>query len=186
MNKERQTGQACQAPGIMKGHLCYVILRALKKEPLHGYAIIKSIETMTGDVWKPTSGSIYPALAQLQHDGLISVKETKCNGRKRKVYRITKNGLAEFLEKKESISQLAKKSAEMFQHLSPKEMPQPSEMLELLKEGEFMKKGLSKAQANILRAMRLSRQGKISRREKEKIKEKLAEFNATLEEILEK
>ena len=170
----------------MKGHLCYMILRALKKEPLHGYAIIKCIETMTGDVWKPTSGSIYPMLAQMQHDSIICVKETKFSGRKRKVYRITKKGLADLGEKKESLLQLAKKSAEMFQHLSPKEMPQPSEMLELLKEGEFMKKDLGKAQANILRAMRLSRQGKISRQEKEKIKEKLTEFNATLEKIIKK
>ena len=175
MSKEAET-----LPGILRGNLNYMILRVLKKGPSHGYAIIKSVEAITGDMWKPTTGSVYPALAQMGEDRLIAVKETEAKGRKRKVYGITKKGLRELEKKKECVVEMVKAASEMFQHLFPKEIPKPDELLGLIEESKPMQREIAETKMNTLRVLRLSREGKVSAKEKGKIKRKLQELNALL------
>jgi len=176
----------CDIAGIFKGNLCYMILRALQKKPLHGYAIIKRIELITGDIWKPTTGSVYPLLAQMHSDGLVSVKETEQKGRKRKFYAITKKGIVELEKRKKIVAEMVKTAGEMFQHLFPKATGNPDELFELLEESRFLQKELIALKANMLRFLVLSKQGKISETGKMKIKKKLIEFNKLAEKITEK
>ena len=177
--------KATNLSNVLKGNLCYMILRVLKKKPLHGYAIIKEIETITGDMWKPTTGSVYPTLAQMQKDKLISMKESQTKGRKKKVYLITKQGQAELNERKKGLAGLIKQSSEMFQHLIPKEMvQQPSELLSLMNESKLFQKDLQEVKLNMLKVLRLSKEGKIGQKEKEKISKKLAETNKLIAEII--
>lgn len=58
------------------GFLKLCILRILSEKPLHGYALIKEIENITGCSWKPSPGSVYPALQSLRENGLISLRAT--------------------------------------------------------------------------------------------------------------
>jgi DNA-binding PadR family transcriptional regulator len=175
----------CDIAGIFKGNLCYMILRALQKKPLHGYAIIKRIELITGDIWKPTTGSVYPLLAQMHSEGLVSIKETEHKGRKRKVYAITKKGIVELEKRKKIVAEMVKTAGEMFQHLFPKAAGNPDELFELLEESRFLQKELIAMKANMLQFLVLSKQGKISTNEKALIKIKLAELNAMLKKIIE-
>ena len=58
---------------------------------MNGYQIIQALEERTGGVWRPSPGAIYPALAQLEDEGLITAAEI--DGRK--AFRITEAGQAE-------------------------------------------------------------------------------------------
>ncbi len=171
-------------PGIFKGHLCYMILRALQKKPLHGYAIIKRIELITGDIWKPTTGSVYPALEQMLGKGMISIKESAEKGRKRKVYRLTAKGTQELKDRKKSFEKIVKTADEMFQRLFPKEK-NPAELMQLIGESRFLRKELIETKLNLLQAVILSKKGKISETQKQEIKSKLGELNRLVKKIIE-
>jgi DNA-binding PadR family transcriptional regulator len=47
------------------------IVALLAEKPCNGYQIIQEIEQRTDGVWRASSGSVYPALAQLEDEGLI-------------------------------------------------------------------------------------------------------------------
>ncbi|SNY52726.1 PadR family transcriptional regulator [Paractinoplanes atraurantiacus] len=73
----------------------YFILAALQEEPLHGYAIIKQTEALSRGRVKPATGTLYTALDRLTHEGLVQVvKEEVVNGRARRYYALTPDGLA--------------------------------------------------------------------------------------------
>jgi len=80
-----------------------LILTSLVEGPLHGYAIVKDIETVAGVRLGP--GTLYATLARLEARGLIS--GVPSNDRRRP-YRITASGLAllrDRLERMDSIAQ---------------------------------------------------------------------------------
>lgn len=54
-----------------KGDVKAAILSLLAEEPSNGYQLIKTIRHATDGAWRPSPGSIYPTLQQLQDDGLI-------------------------------------------------------------------------------------------------------------------
>jgi DNA-binding PadR family transcriptional regulator len=47
---------------------------------MHGYELIQQIADKTGGVWTPSPGSIYPALQQLEDEGLLAFERVE--GRK--------------------------------------------------------------------------------------------------------
>lgn len=47
---------------------------------MHGYELIQQIRERSDDIWRPSPGSIYPALAQLEDEGLVLIE--KVAGRK--------------------------------------------------------------------------------------------------------
>lgn len=73
-----------------KGFLKLHILGVLAEGPSHGYEIMHMIGYHTGYMWKPSPGSMYPALETLESGGFIS-----CQGDgRRKVYSLTPKGLS--------------------------------------------------------------------------------------------
>lgn len=77
---------------------------------MSGYDLMNEIENKTFGVWRPTSGSIYPALTELEDLGYIEevkLEETEKGGdRGKKVYKLTSKGenqLAEWRKIKENI-----------------------------------------------------------------------------------
>jgi DNA-binding PadR family transcriptional regulator len=70
------------------GFLKMAIMKMISERPMHGYALMKEIDRLSEHTWKPSPGSIYPALQELQLAGLIT-QETV--GRKR-VYHLTPEG----------------------------------------------------------------------------------------------
>jgi DNA-binding PadR family transcriptional regulator len=47
------------------------VLLLLAEEPRNGYALMQEIEDRSEGVWRPSPGSIYPALSQLEDEGLV-------------------------------------------------------------------------------------------------------------------
>ena len=64
-----------------RGDIRTASLLLLAEEPRNGYAIMQEIEQRSNGVWRPSPGSVYPALAQLEDEGLIRSEES--DGRKR-------------------------------------------------------------------------------------------------------
>jgi DNA-binding PadR family transcriptional regulator len=75
------------------------VLALLVEEPRHGYAIMSEITERSGGVWRPSPGSVYPVLQQLQDEGLVSVAES--DGRR--VFSLTEVGRAYVEEHREEI-----------------------------------------------------------------------------------
>lgn len=70
-------GQHAQArgPRVRRGDVRAAILDVLAAEPMNGYQIIQQIAERSGGVWKPSPGSVYPTLQQLEDEGLVEPQE---------------------------------------------------------------------------------------------------------------
>src|SRR6266540_1969129 len=64
-----------RGPRARRGDVRAAALLLLAEEPRNGYQIMQEIEERSGGVWRPSPGSVYPALAQLEDEGLIRVEE---------------------------------------------------------------------------------------------------------------
>ncbi len=176
-------GNDALPPGeFLKGHLKFAILKVLEKEPLHGYAIIKRIEESTG-IWKPTTGSLYPMLAQMQKENLVSSKCAEKKGRKKKDYCITKKGIAELKRQQRLVKPMVESIHKMFRKILPNETPSPEKMLELFSKAKQLRKEFFEAQQNIMLFLLLKSKGKTTKKDETKVKNTLAELNRLLEQI---
>jgi DNA-binding PadR family transcriptional regulator len=62
-------------PKARRGDVRAAILAVLADEPRNGYQIIQEIAARSNGVWKPSPGSIYPTLQQLEDEGLVRASE---------------------------------------------------------------------------------------------------------------
>jgi len=70
-----------------------LVLRVLKREPLHGYAIAKRIKLLSADELRVEEGSLYPALQKLLIKGWVKAAwRASDSGRQVREYRITPSG----------------------------------------------------------------------------------------------
>lgn len=53
------------------------MLALLAEHPRHGYEIIQEIGERTGGVWRPSPGSIYPTVSQLEDEGLVRTEKVE-------------------------------------------------------------------------------------------------------------
>jgi DNA-binding PadR family transcriptional regulator len=74
----------------------YFVFHALSLQPMHGYAISKWIGDITGECCKPTEGSLYPLLKELEDGGYVLSQTELVSGRKRKIYTLTPKGLLSY------------------------------------------------------------------------------------------
>lgn len=58
-----------------RGLLREAILTLLAEQPMHGYQVMQELETRSGGRWRPSAGSVYPTLQQLEDERLVSVDE---------------------------------------------------------------------------------------------------------------
>jgi DNA-binding PadR family transcriptional regulator len=60
-------------PRVRRGDVRSAILDVLhtSEEPMNGYQVIQQIAERTDGVWKPSPGSVYPTIAQLEDEGLV-------------------------------------------------------------------------------------------------------------------
>jgi DNA-binding PadR family transcriptional regulator len=79
------------APVFSHGDLRLYLLNLLDDGPLHGYGIIQALSDRTGGTYTPSAGTIYPRLAKLEEEGLV----TKSADGRTTIYEITDAGRAE-------------------------------------------------------------------------------------------
>lgn len=73
------------------GDLRLYLLALLAESPQHGYGIIQALTDRTGGTYTPSAGTIYPRLAKLEEEGLV----TKTVDGRTTIYAITEAGRAE-------------------------------------------------------------------------------------------
>ena len=79
------------APVFSHGDLRLYLLNLLDEGPRHGYDIMQALSDRTGGTYTPSAGTIYPRLAKLEEEGLV----TKSVDGRKTVYAITEAGRAE-------------------------------------------------------------------------------------------
>jgi transcriptional regulator len=79
---------------VRQGTLALMVLKTLEVlGPLHGYAIARRIEQISGDLLTLNQGTLYPVLLKLEQEGSIaSGWGASENNRKARFYRLTRNG----------------------------------------------------------------------------------------------
>jgi DNA-binding PadR family transcriptional regulator len=63
-----------------RGDVRTAVLLLLAEEPRNGYQLMQVLEERSGGAWRPSAGSIYPAIQQLEDEGLVRTEEV--DGRK--------------------------------------------------------------------------------------------------------
>jgi DNA-binding PadR family transcriptional regulator len=79
-----------RGPKARRGDVRAAILLLLAEEPQNGYQLIQEIERRSKGIWKPSPGSVYPALQQLEDEGLVRAQETEG----RRAFNLTDEGRA--------------------------------------------------------------------------------------------
>ncbi len=88
---------------LLQGTLDLLILKTLALEPLHGWGVSKRIRQMSKGVVEVNQGSLYPALYRLRDRGFIDSEwATSDEGRRIKIYRMTRKGRSALEEERQS------------------------------------------------------------------------------------
>lgn len=79
-----------------------MILRTLKRQPLHGYALAQHIKRTSDDLLQIEEGSLYPALQRLLKENLVTAEwAISSTNRRVRIYKLTAAG-AKHLEREVS------------------------------------------------------------------------------------
>jgi transcriptional regulator len=85
--------QSDDIPELLPGTLYMLVLRALSRGPLHGYAIARRIKDTSANALEIEDGSLYPALNRMLLKGWLKAEwGTSENNRRARFYRLTAEG----------------------------------------------------------------------------------------------
>jgi DNA-binding PadR family transcriptional regulator len=82
-----------------RGDIRAAVLALVAEQPRHGYEIIQEIAERTGGAWRPSPGSVYPTLSQLEDEGLVRVEQA--DGRR--IVHLTEDGTRYVEEHREEL-----------------------------------------------------------------------------------
>jgi PadR family transcriptional regulator, regulatory protein PadR len=86
----KNSGQRDLFPGALE----IMILQSLRLKPMHGYALVKHIRLVSGDLLQVEEGSLYPALQRMLREGWLDAETgTSAKGRPTRIYHVTESGL---------------------------------------------------------------------------------------------
>src|SRR6266481_10086475 len=101
---------------VRQGTLALMLLRTLEVlGPLHGYAIARRIEQISGDLLTLNQGTLYPLLLRLEQEGSIASDwGTSDTNRRARFYRLTRVGRKQLRAEAENWEQTAATMARFF------------------------------------------------------------------------
>jgi DNA-binding PadR family transcriptional regulator len=97
-----------RGPRARRGDVRAALLALLAEEPRNGYQLMQEIERRSEGVWRPSPGSVYPALQQLEDEGLVRAEEH--DGRR--LFALTETGRAHVDEQGDALREPWKAAAE--------------------------------------------------------------------------
>lgn len=124
-------GGGPRRPRQRKGDVRAAVLALLAEQPMHGYQVITELAERSRGAWRPSPGSVYPTLQQLEDEGLVTVAES--GGRR--VFTLTDAGRQEVARQESSSAGKAP-----WEQLRPWEQPDEDEIGAALRQraGEVM------------------------------------------------
>lgn len=100
---------APQPRDLFPGALEMMVLRMLKQQPMHGYALVQRIQQASHNLLQVEEGSLYPALQRLLKDGLVDAEwGVSSTNRRVRIYRITRAGTKHLASQVSSFEQMWK------------------------------------------------------------------------------
>ena len=94
---------------LFPGALEMMILQSLRRQPMHGYALVQHIKQRSRELLQVEEGSLYPALQRLLKDGAVKAEwETSASNRKVRTYRLTPAGIKRLEREVSSFEQMLK------------------------------------------------------------------------------
>src|ERR1700739_4281811 len=94
---------------LFPGALEMMVLQSLRRQPMHGYALVQHIKQRSNELLQVEEGSLYPALQRMLKDNLVKAQwETSVSKRKVRVYRITPVGIKHLEREVSSFEQMLK------------------------------------------------------------------------------
>jgi PadR family transcriptional regulator, regulatory protein PadR len=100
-------GKKAERQELLAGTLDMLILKSLTRGVMHGYDIVEHIRQLSDEVLHVQEGSLYPALARLQVQGLIASEwGHSVNNRRARFYRLTPAGRRQLGEAENSFARL--------------------------------------------------------------------------------
>jgi DNA-binding PadR family transcriptional regulator len=84
------------------GEIRLALLSMLESGPKHGYELMKELETKSGGIYKASAGAIYPALQQLEDEGMV-MSDAAAGKR---TYSLTNEGRAELQKQAETVKRI--------------------------------------------------------------------------------
>jgi PadR family transcriptional regulator, regulatory protein PadR len=101
---------------LLQGTLDMLVLKALSRGPLHGYAVARWIQQTSEDALQVEEGSLYPALYRMENRGWItSEMGLSENNRKARHYKLTKAGRRQLEAESSKWSRLAEAIGKVMQ-----------------------------------------------------------------------
>ena len=91
------------------GEIRLALLSMLESGPKHGYELMKELETKSGGIYKASAGAIYPALQQLEDEGMV-ISDTA--GGKR-TYALTDAGKAELKREADAVNKIWRRAEQV-------------------------------------------------------------------------
>ncbi|MET0725008.1 MAG: PadR family transcriptional regulator [Leifsonia sp.] len=89
-------------PVFAHGSLRLYLLSLLAEQPRHGYELITALSDRFGGTYSPSAGTIYPRLAKLEEEGLV----TKSTDGRKTIYEITDAGRAELADREPELADI--------------------------------------------------------------------------------
>ena len=94
---------------LFRGALEMMILQSLRRQPMHGYALVQHIKQRSNEMLHVEEGSLYPALQRMLKDNLVKAQwETSASNRRVRTYRITPAGIKHLEREVSSFEQMLK------------------------------------------------------------------------------
>jgi len=84
------------------GEIRLALLSMLEGGPKHGYELMKELESKSGGIYKASAGAIYPALQQLEDEGMV----TSDTAEGKRTYSLTDAGRAELQREAEAVKKI--------------------------------------------------------------------------------
>jgi PadR family transcriptional regulator, regulatory protein PadR len=92
---------------LFRGALEMMVLQSLRRQPMHGYALVQHIKQRSKDLLQVEEGSLYPALQRMLKDNLVKADwEISASNRRVRTYRITPAGIKHLEREVSSFEQM--------------------------------------------------------------------------------
>lgn len=79
---------------LFPGALEMMVLQSVRRQPMHGYALVQHIKQRSNDLLQVEEGSLYPALQRLLKEGLLKAEwQISSTNRRVRTYSITRAGI---------------------------------------------------------------------------------------------
>ena len=105
------------------GEVRLALLSLLEQGSKHGYELMKDLEARSGGIYRASAGAVYPALQQLEDEGLVTSEQSEG----KRTYRLTEAGKQELERESEAVRRIWQR-AEQWEGWGPWIGPEAAEV----------------------------------------------------------